>query len=225
MIDLRFVPLELKSFPGGAREAGKRRASTVFSSTYSRTLDRLEYELDRLGARDIVVQAGFNRADLRNDGWPASKSRPAHPAIVVSFRASTGQEYSFPCDTFTSWEHNLHAIAFTLEALRAVNRYGVTRGHEQYKGFAQLAAPPDPAKWTVEAAAEWLAEQLQWNDSERAKILYDADFYRQGYRVLAATTHPDRNPAQQEIWHRLQAARALLDEKHGLSGVGKMGGL
>jgi hypothetical protein len=211
MIDLRFVPLDIKNFPGGAREPNKRRASIVFSSSYSRTLDRLEYELGRLGARDIVVQAGFKRADLRNDGWPLSKAIPVHPAIVVSFRASTGQEYSFPCDTFTKWEHNLHAIAFTLEALRAVNRYGVTRGHEQYTGFAQLGAPPDTEKWTAEAAAEWLAER---SSSRAGRILSDKFYYRESYRAAAARLHPDANSAAGPDWHRLQDAKRLLDQVH-----------
>jgi hypothetical protein len=211
MIDLRFVPLDLKAFPGGARET--RRASTVFSSTYARTLDRLEHELGMLGAIDIVVQAGYSRADLRNDGWPRSSAKPAHPAVVVAFRSrKSGEEYSFPCDTFTSFEHNLHAIAFTLEALRAVNRYGVTRGHEQYKGFAQIEAPPDTKRWTVDEAAAWLAGR---HGVDPGKILADPGSYREAYRAYARRTHPEANEAAAQEWHRLQDAKRLLDAHHG----------
>ena len=212
MIDLRFVPLDLKAFPGGARESAKRRASTVFSSTYNRTLDRLEYELDKLGALDIVVQAGYSRGDLRNDGWPLSKARPLHPAVVLAFRTKkNGEEYSFPCDTFTTFEHNLHAIAFTLEALRAVNRYGVTRGHEQYKGFAQLEAPPDTKRWTVDAAASWLAAR---HGVAREQILADPEYYREAYRAQARRLHPDASAAATDDWNRLQDAKRLLDAHH-----------
>lgn len=216
MIDVRFVPLDLAAFPGGARKT--RRASTVFSSTYQRTLDRLEHELDKLRAVDVIIQAGYSRADIRNDGWPRSSAKPMHPAVVLSFRSrDANQEYSFPCDTFSCFEHNLHAIAFTLEALRAVNRYGVTRGHEQYKGFAQIEAPPDPKRWTVDAAALWMTGRLQFNEHERARLLSDPDFYRRSYRVFAATCHPDANPAARIEWDRLQEARQLLDAHHKLN--------
>lgn len=218
MIDLRFVPLDLAAFPGGARPDAKRRASSVFKSKYERTLDRLEHELGLLKAFDVVIQAGYKLVDIRNDGWPRSSAAPAHPGVVLSFRSkSSGSEYSFPCDTFTRFEHNLHAIAFTLEALRAVNRYGVTRGHEQYRGFAQIEAAPDPKKWSVDDAAAWLAERLAWNPVERAMILTHPAFYREGYRVMARTCHPDTGgPAAREEWDRLQAARKLLDAHHGL---------
>jgi hypothetical protein len=211
MIDLRFVPLDLAQFPGGARKT--RRASTVFSSTYNRTLDRLEYELDKLGAIDIVIEAGYTRADLRNDGWPASKAKPSHPAVVLAFRSKkSGEEYSFPCDTFSTFEHNLHAIAFTLEALRAVERYGVTRGHEQYKGFAQLEAPPDTKRWTVDAAAAWLAAR---HGVDPRQILSDPEYFREAYRAQARRVHPDASEAARNEWDRLQDAKILLDAHHG----------
>lgn len=42
---------------------------------------------------------------------------------------------------------NLHAIALGLEALRAVDRHGITSSAEQYAGFAQLTAGgPDPLR-------------------------------------------------------------------------------
>lgn len=210
MIDLRFVPLDIGAFPGGARLASKRRASSVFHSTYIQTLNRLESELKLLGAIDIVVQAGYAIGDLRNDGWPRSNAKPSHPAVVLAFRSKkSGEEYSFPCDTFTDFYHNLHAIVYTLESLRDVARYGVTRGHEQYKGFAQIAAPPDPKNWTADKAAEWLAERSGLTARE---ILQVESYYRQAYITVARTTHPDADPVQGEEWQRLQTAKALLDQ-------------
>jgi hypothetical protein len=212
VINVRFVPLDLAAFPGGARKT--RRASTVFSSKYQRTLDRLTHELNLLKAIDVIIQAGYARTDIRNDGWPRSQAKPAHPAVVLSFRSrEASQEYSFPCDTFSSFEHNLHAIAFTLEALRAVNRYGVTRGHEQYKGFAQIEAPPDPSRWTVEAAAAWLQPY-----TPGFPILHSADNYRNAYRAAARRLHPDVS-ANTPDWGRLQEAKRLLDAHYRLNGA------
>lgn len=42
-------------------------------------------------------------------------------------------------DTYEHWQANVRAIALTLEALRAVDRYGATQGR-QYAGFQQLTA-------------------------------------------------------------------------------------
>lgn len=211
MIDVRFVPLDLAAFPGGARKM--RRASTVFSSAYTRTLDRLETELGKLRAVDVTIQAGYARQDIRNDGWPRSSAKPVHPAVVLSFRSrDANQEYSFPCDTFSTFEHNLHAIAFTLEALRAVNRYGVTRGHEQYKGFAQIEAPPDTERWTVEGAVKWLEKWLP-----ETGVISDASSYRDAYRAAARKLHPDVSVGNPD-WQRLQEAKRLLDEYFRLNG-------
>jgi hypothetical protein len=209
MIDLRFVPLDLANFPGGARKT--RRASTAFSSTYQRTLERLEYELEKLKAIDVVVQAGYDRQVIRNDGWPRSSATPRHPAVVLTFRSrESNQQYSFPCDTFTRFEHNLHAIAFTLEALRAVNRYGVTRGHEQYKGFAQIeSAKP----WNVEDAAQFVAAKT---GCKAEGVIEMASYYREAYRIAAKMLHPDTGGNPHE-WKLLADAKALLDFHHGLT--------
>lgn len=44
------------------------------------------------------------------------------------------------CDRFVTWEDNLRAITKTLESLRAVDRYEVIEGGEQYQGFKQITA-------------------------------------------------------------------------------------
>lgn len=48
--------------------------------------------------------------------------------------------YQFAVDTYTTWQDNLRAIALGLEALRKVERYGITRGTEQYTGWKMLTA-------------------------------------------------------------------------------------
>ena len=53
MIDLRFVPLE--KWPGNETPEHKQREGS-FRATYAKTLDLLEYELDKLGAKHIAVE-------------------------------------------------------------------------------------------------------------------------------------------------------------------------
>ena len=59
---------------------------------------------------------------------------------------------SYPCDKYSNWQANLRAIALSLEALRAEDRYGVTRRAEQYKGWAKLLPPNAEFASDIEAA-------------------------------------------------------------------------
>lgn len=54
MIDLRFRPIH--QWPGKPNARPKR---AQFRAKYLDTLNRLEHELKLLGAREIIVQAGF----------------------------------------------------------------------------------------------------------------------------------------------------------------------
>lgn len=135
MIDARFIFMD----PPAKRSMLRSR----FRSTYGQTLRDLESELLHLRARSIVINAGFR--SVRNDGWPYAAARPDHPACKLQFVDRNGNTLVFRGEQYNSFEDNLRAIAMTLEALRAVDRYGVVKG-EQYAGFKQLgqAAPPAP---------------------------------------------------------------------------------
>lgn len=81
------------------------------------------------------------------DGTPKTgfQTRVKHPGAEVSFSLPDGTRPTFHTDAFATLQANLRAISNGLEALRAVDRYGITTGGEQYAGFAQLAAGDDPA--------------------------------------------------------------------------------
>lgn len=118
---------------------GLKFLRSQFRSSYPKTLNYLERELNYLKAHSVTVQAGFPSDRIRNDGWPYSSARPEHPAVVLHFMR--GKElFSFRSLKFASFEENLRAIGLTMEALRSVDRYGVVEG-EQYQGFKQIAAP------------------------------------------------------------------------------------
>lgn len=66
------------------------------------------------------------------------KCHPDHgdPADFVAISAAADksrQIYGTDCCVF--WEHNVRSIALGLQALRAVDRYGISRRGEQYAGF------------------------------------------------------------------------------------------
>jgi len=207
-MNIRFVPLELKDFPS-PRAIAERKFSQ-FKASWNRTLEQLEYELMQLAATGIVLQAGFHARQLRRDGWPYGDATPTHPAVILSFRDSENRALSFPCDRYTEYTDNVRAIALSLEALRAVDRFGVTKRSEQYAGFKAIEAPK---AWTVEDAAQFIAIKA---GSASGAVISDAGHYRSAYRVAASSLHPDKGGNPHE-WKLLGDAKELLDLHHGLA--------
>lgn len=204
MIQARFVPIE--TWPGEPRAAGKRIPSP-FIGKWQNTLDTLERELRHLRARDILIQAYLDYDDIRNDGWPRSNARPRSPGVIVSFETPDGA-LSFPCDTYLNWEHNVRAIALALSALRAVERYGVTRRNEQYKGWAKL--PPAPSRMSRADAFVFFSLHASVPTAENFKA---------AYRSAAAKLHPDNQATGNEhLFCLLGQAKEVLMESYGWSG-------
>lgn len=183
MIDCRFVPVS--EWPGTPTWSYQQK-SAPFRAPYARTLDLLETELGHLRAKEILIQAYLKREDIRNDGWPRSSARPSKPGIILTFEVLKGKNritMSFPCDRFNDWEDNLRAIAKSLEALRMVDRYGVTRNNEQYRGFAALPeADPNTQR---NAAITFMSRLTGWSETQ---IVNDP---QGAYRLAARATHPD----------------------------------
>lgn len=116
-----------------------------FRATWTRTVELLVRELAQHGAERTVLEVDLRETDLRNDGLPRAGRRARTPGIVLSFTAVAvpgAPRLRYEVGTYASWEDNLRAIALALEALRAVDRYGVTRRGEQYAGWRALTAGP-----------------------------------------------------------------------------------
>ncbi len=181
MLNAHFKPL--RQWPG---QRVSETECSRFKAGYDNTLAKLEYELGKLEASDIIIQVdGLTPDWIRNDGWPKGQwwnLKRARSGVILSFQSPKGA-ISFPCDRFEYWQDNLRAIALSLEALRAVDRYGVTRGNEQYRGWAQLEAPS--AKTDREGAIQTIASIL--NAPRDAVAANPAAFIKQA-RIAY---HPD----------------------------------
>jgi hypothetical protein len=134
-VNVRFRPIS--NWPA---EFSRRKSQDRFGATTGQTLQLLDYELGKLGATDVVVEAGFREADIRLDGWPRANARvPEFSGVIVSFESKHGP-LRYGTDAFPTWQSNLRAIALGLEALRKVDRYGIGKRGEQYVGWKALPA-------------------------------------------------------------------------------------
>lgn len=162
-------------------------------------MEQLDRELRFLGVRydsTVVIEAGYQEHEIRNDGLPRANARPQDPAIIVSFESKHGP-LRYGCDTFTEWVDNLRAIALALEALRAVDRYGVTKRGEQYKGW--LALPS--TTMSADEARRYLHELTGLPGGTLASTLY---------RTAAKLAHPDTETGSREAWEQVQRAKQVL---------------
>lgn len=130
-----FRPID--AWPG---EQTRSRRSAQFSASLGSTTELLARELAALNGRLVVLQVAMTEDDFRIDGIPYANAQASHPGVVIAFESKHGP-LKFAVDTFSFWEDNLRAIALGMEALRKVDRYGVTKLGEQYTGWKALPAP------------------------------------------------------------------------------------
>jgi hypothetical protein len=129
----------------------------VFKSGWTDTLYKLEEELAHLKATEIIIEADFSEGQIRLDGWPRNDARPVFEGVKISFNLPKVGRVEYATDAYWKWQSNVRAIAMGLTALRAVDRYGITSGHQQYTGFKSIEARPLSSFTTRELAVEWIA--------------------------------------------------------------------
>lgn len=198
MIALTFHPLDRWPYP----DRRDRRGHYIFRATWGETLDLLDRELGYLEAFRVVLQADFRERDLRADGWPRADARtPQHPGVILSFESRVGPQ-RYATDAHDFWQHNVRGIALGLEALRAVDRYGITRSGEQYAGWKQLTAG---SGITTEAAALHLIGRLA---AVPMSELRQPD-RRRAYRHALIRAHPDNGGTSELLAEVRDAGRVL----------------
>ena len=190
------------------------RVTSPFKASWSDTITLLNREVEALQTRAQreyrwVLQMDVTESQVRKDGGVYERATPRSPAVRVAFDTRHGP-LLFAADRFTHWQSNARAIALSLEALRKVDRYGVTGTGEQYRGFVAIAARP--AEMTREQAAEFVAHWSGVPNLTGAAILADPEHSRltAAYRMAAKRCHPDLTRDDGDTMARLNTARDLL---------------
>lgn len=73
--------------------------------------------------------------------------RPSDPAVVAYFNYR-GKNYAIPCDRWQKVEHNIRAIALTIEAMRGMERWGAKNMIKaMFQGFKALPGKAGSRPW------------------------------------------------------------------------------
>lgn len=223
---MRLIARPIESWPGKLLGDDIYRDYPQFSAAWSDTVNLLEREVtmltERLRDPEVVLQLAVQESDLRLDGWIRASAKPAHPGAIVSFesrygplRYATDRFRGNPARGIPGWQANVRAIALGLEALRKVDRYGISKDGQQYRGWQALPPGVNPdAPMTVDDAARFIARWADTNDDKLASVaaeIIDRPGVRATlYRQAASRLHPDvgGDPA---LFRRLTDARNLIE--------------
>lgn len=192
------------------RLADVTKTTCPFRATWSATLDLLDREMRFLRPKnhEFVVMVDITERDLRLDGMLRADARPASPNVAIAVETIAKGDLLFTCGKFYDWKDNVRAIALSLEALRRVDRYGITKSNEQYRGWQALppGATPMPARMTADEAARLLRTAAGWTDD---LVIGNAEDIQICFRDAALRHHPDRG-GDTAYFQQLVEARDLL---------------
>ena len=207
---MRYEIRPLHNWIGPVTPARQRQRSR-FKAAWSATLTQLGSEVEKLGASMVVLEMDTTDQQIRRDGMLRAAARVDSSSVRVSFESRYGP-LQYATDTFDHWQDNVRAIVLSLEALRAVDRYGVSRRGEQYRGWNAIDSKP--AVMTVEQAAEFISHWANNGRFPATQILTDPEVRDRALKAAALRAHPDRG-GDNDTMGRLSLARELLKKRNG----------
>lgn len=199
-ISVEFVPLER---PIDQAEPPKR---SQFRLSQGRSINELRSELARIKATSVAIEVDVKPEEIRRNGFLSVRATTRTPGVRVS--ATTAEYGSLVWETarYDNWPDNVLAIAKTLEALRALDRWGVTKGGQQYRGWAQL--PGDVAEMMRPEDAWRILCELG-SATGLAGIKPTPEISRSVYRSASKASHPDAGGDAEKFRELGKAADAL----------------
>lgn len=189
-----------------------RHTTNPFSSSWTSTLEILERELRALSGKEIVMEVDVSDRDIRLDRMLRGDARPSTPGVRLCFESKHGP-LAYGTDRFYSWQANVRAIALGLEALRKVDRYGISRRGEQYAGWKQL--PPGTGATQLGGMTADQAREIIMDASMDGPLIawpapHETERWRLAFTMARRRVHPDRRDGDRTEWDKVeQAARVL----------------
>ena len=160
-----------------------------------RAVQRLETELDRLGAKDVTLST--NLKPRIAGGLVANEGEPGDNGVAVYFRFK-GRATVLACDGYYRIADNIAAIAAHIDALRRIERYGVGTIEQALAGYRALPA---------DTAADW---RQVFGFAKDEKV--SAEQLQKRFKERAAAAHPDKGGSDESMMHLNRAREFALSE-------------
>ncbi len=196
----------MPGWPPGWKRTTYPHRSAFGPKTIARGIRGIQDEVRRIGGTNLKIDSDLR---LKNDGDPISTQRaPDDKGVVVYFTTKAGRKVAMPCDRWNNVEHNLWAIAKTLEAKRAVERWGTATQDAEYEGYAQLGsggATQAAGLQTVKRAPH----EVLGVSPEAPDVVAEA-----AYRALVLVAHPDKPGGNADRFREVQEAWDLWRVQH-----------
>lgn len=161
--------------------------------TLAKAKRRLQDEVTRLGGIYLVISLDI---PLRKDGQERGDRRPGPDQGAVAYFQLDGKPFALACDTYTSREMNVAALAAHVEATRAIERHGVATAAESLMAFTALPAPK--TCWEILGLTAANATEADVRAAWRARIT-NAHPDAGGTQASAAELNAARDRALKEI--------------------------
>lgn len=157
------------------------------------SVNMVEDNVRIMGGRSLVVSTNVK---LRVNGLPyCGQAQPLDTGAAVYFTLD-GRQIVFACDKFDRAECNLYSIGKTIEATRAIERWGSATMEQSFRGFTAIPERAGGSAW-------WETLGVPINATREQAV--------EAYRVLVKKHHPDRGGAPdlfrrvQEAWEQCEA--------------------
>jgi hypothetical protein len=155
-------------------------------------------ELKRMGVQDWAVVISTN-VELRLDGLPRSDRRePSDPGAAVYFKLNK-QDKVLACDKYRTVGENLYAIGCTIEATRAIERWGSVTVEQAFAGYIALEEKTGPSCWDVLGIPPIEGPR----NAQKEQVIMDA------YRRKCRETHPDKEGGSPEAFDAVVKAKDM----------------
>jgi len=215
---MRLLARPIDTWPGASTPEARRTVSP-FTATWASTLVLLEREVTKLAGAGatVVLQLAIAERDCRLDGGVRADARPTHPGVIVAFETKKHGPLRYSTDIYQTaswghnrrppllpgWQANVRAVALGLEALRKVDRYGIARGGEQYRGWKALPAAGGGEPVAVLASVVGISREAA------SGVVSGTESARSLYRSALKAAHPDHGGSRDLLEQVQDAGRKL----------------
>lgn len=170
-------------WPAGWPRTAKPERSR-FETTDHEATKQLVWELERMGARHIVISTNI---ELRRDGLPYANRRVPEDCGVAVYFLRRGKQMTFACDRWDRVRDNMRAITKTIDAMRGIERWGASDMME--RAFSAFEALPPPGSAVVASCWDILGLEP---GADQAAI-------KAAWRKRMKTAHPDQGGTREEF--------------------------